>query len=56
MKPVSPPARLEELETQAKQEVDEAVAWALESPRPEPGLEVDGVYAASNWNTDGRLS
>src|SRR4051812_35482218 len=48
--------RLEELEQQAKREVDEAVAWALESPRPEPGAEIEDVYAPSEWTASGRLS
>jgi TPP-dependent pyruvate/acetoin dehydrogenase alpha subunit len=49
-------ARLEELEALAKREVDEAVEWALASPRPEPGQEVEDVYAPSDWTADGRLS
>ena len=38
----TPARRLEELEAQAKAEVDAAVEWALESPRPEPGQDDPG--------------
>jgi TPP-dependent pyruvate/acetoin dehydrogenase alpha subunit len=48
--------RLEELETRAKQDVDEAVEWALESPRPEPGAELEDVYTPSDWTAPGRLA
>jgi TPP-dependent pyruvate/acetoin dehydrogenase alpha subunit len=51
-----PGGRLEELEAQAKAEVDAAVEWALESPRPEPGQEIEDVYAPSDWTASGRLS
>jgi TPP-dependent pyruvate/acetoin dehydrogenase alpha subunit len=49
-------SRLEELEQQAKADVDAAVAWALEAPRPEPGQEIEDVYAPSDWTAPGRLS
>jgi pyruvate dehydrogenase E1 component alpha subunit len=49
-------ARLEELEQQAQREVDQAVEWALEQPRPEPGREVEDVYTPSDWTDSGRLS
>jgi pyruvate dehydrogenase E1 component alpha subunit len=52
----APASRLEELEAQAKAEVDAAVEWALESPRPEPGQEIEDVYAPSEWTAPGRLS
>src|SRR5436190_1041654 len=52
----TPGSRLEELEAQAKAEVDAAVEWALESPRPEPGQEIEDVYAPSEWTAPGRLS
>jgi TPP-dependent pyruvate/acetoin dehydrogenase alpha subunit len=48
--------RLRELEARAKRSVDEAVEWALASPRPEPGEEVEDVYAPSEWTAGGRLS
>jgi TPP-dependent pyruvate/acetoin dehydrogenase alpha subunit len=49
-------SRLEKLEAQAKAEVDAAVAWALEAPRPEPGQELEDVYAPSDWSAPGRLA
>jgi TPP-dependent pyruvate/acetoin dehydrogenase alpha subunit len=48
--------RLEELEARAKQDVDTAVEWALASPRPEAGAELEDVYAPSDWTRWGRLS
>jgi TPP-dependent pyruvate/acetoin dehydrogenase alpha subunit len=48
--------RLEEIEAQAKQDVDEAVEWALESPRPEAGAELEDVYTPSEWTAAGRLA
>jgi len=51
-----PESRLQELEARAKQEVEDAVAWALESPRPAAGQEVEDVYAPSDWTAPGRLS
>jgi acetoin:2,6-dichlorophenolindophenol oxidoreductase subunit alpha len=49
-------ARLEELEASAKKDVDAAVEWALASPRPEAGAELEDVYAPSHWTRWGRLS
>src|SRR5262249_15053884 len=49
-------SRLTELEAQAKAEVHEAAEWALASPRPEPGQEIEDVYAPSDWTAPGRLS
>jgi TPP-dependent pyruvate/acetoin dehydrogenase alpha subunit len=51
-----PRARCEALERQAAQEVDDAVRFALDSPRPEPGTERDDVYAPAEWLRPGRLS
>jgi TPP-dependent pyruvate/acetoin dehydrogenase alpha subunit len=48
--------RLVELEEQARQEVDEAVEFALASPRPEPGQELEDVYAPAPWLSPGRLA
>jgi acetoin:2,6-dichlorophenolindophenol oxidoreductase subunit alpha len=48
--------RLREVEARAKRAVDEAVEWALASPRPEAGEEVEDVYAPSEWTAAGRLS
>jgi TPP-dependent pyruvate/acetoin dehydrogenase alpha subunit len=48
--------RLGELEQQAKADVDGAVEWALEAPRPDPGQEIEDVYAPSDWTAPGRLS
>jgi len=50
------PARLDELEAQARREIEEAVEFALASPRPEPGEEIEDVYAPSTWTTPGRLA
>jgi len=49
-------SRLEELEAQAKADVDAAVEWALEAPRPEPAQEIGAVYARREWTSPGRLS
>jgi pyruvate dehydrogenase E1 component alpha subunit len=51
-----PEERLEEIEQQARREVDEAVEWALASPRPQAGAEIEDVYAPSDWTASGRLS
>ena len=48
--------RLVELEEQARREVEEAVEFALASPRPEPGQELEDVYAPAPWLTPGRLA
>jgi acetoin:2,6-dichlorophenolindophenol oxidoreductase subunit alpha len=49
-------ARLEEIEQQAKRDVEEAVEFALASPRPEPEAALEDVYAPADWLTAGRLS
>lgn len=49
-------ARLEELETQARADVDVAVEFALASPRPDPETAVEDVYAPSDWTARERLS
>jgi acetoin:2,6-dichlorophenolindophenol oxidoreductase subunit alpha len=50
------PARLEQIEEQAKRDVDEAVEFALASPRPEPEAALEDVYAPADWLTPGRLA
>ena len=50
------PARLEELEQQARRDVEEAVEFALASSRPEPGAALEDVFAPADWTTVGRLS
>ncbi len=50
------PSRLEELEEQAKRDVEEAVEFALASPRPEPEAALEDVYAPADWLTPGRLA
>ena len=50
------PARLELIEEQAKRDVDEAVEFALASPRPEPGAALEDVFAPADWLTPGRLA
>jgi TPP-dependent pyruvate/acetoin dehydrogenase alpha subunit len=50
------PARLEEIEAQAKRDVEEAVEFALASPRPEPEAALEDVYAPADWLTAGRLA
>jgi TPP-dependent pyruvate/acetoin dehydrogenase alpha subunit len=50
------PARLEQIEEQARREVDEAVEFALASPRPEPEAALEDVYAPAEWLTPGRLA
>jgi TPP-dependent pyruvate/acetoin dehydrogenase alpha subunit len=50
------PARLEQIEEQAKREVEEAVEFAQASPRPEPEAALEDVYAPADWLTPGRLS
>jgi pyruvate dehydrogenase E1 component alpha subunit len=49
-------ARCDELESQARQELEDAVKFALASPPPEPGTERDDVYAPADWLTPERLS
>jgi len=50
------PARLEVIEQQAKRDVDEAVEFALASPRPEAGAALEDVYAPADWLSPGRLA
>ena len=50
------PARLEEIEQQAKHDVADAVEFALASPRPEPEAALEDVYAPADWLTPGRLA
>jgi TPP-dependent pyruvate/acetoin dehydrogenase alpha subunit len=50
------PARLEEIEEQARGDVDEAVEFALASPRPEPDTALEDVYAPADWLVPGRLA
>ena len=50
------PARLEQIEEQARRDVEEAVEFALASPRPEPEAALEDVYAPADWLTPGRLS
>ena len=49
-------ARLEAIEEQAKRDVEEAVEFALASPRPEPEAALEDVYAPADWLTAGRLA
>ncbi len=50
------PARLEQLEEQARQDVAGAVEFALASPRPEPEAALEDVFAPADWLTPGRLA
>ncbi len=50
------PARLEQIEEQARQDVEEAVEFALASPRPEPEAALEDVFAPADWLTPGRLA
>ncbi len=50
------PARLEAIEEKARRDVEEAVEFALASPRPEPEAAIEDVYAPADWLTPGRLS
>jgi TPP-dependent pyruvate/acetoin dehydrogenase alpha subunit len=50
------PARLEEIEEQARRDVEEAVEFALASPRPDPETALEDVYAPADWLTPGRLA
>jgi pyruvate dehydrogenase E1 component alpha subunit len=49
-------AELEQLAAQAKADVDDAAAWALDSPYPEPSESIEDVYAPAEWLTPGRLA
>ena len=50
------PARLEQIEEQARQDVAAAVEFALASPRPEPEAALEDVFAPADWLTPGRLA
>jgi TPP-dependent pyruvate/acetoin dehydrogenase alpha subunit len=50
------PERLDELEEQARRDVEEAVEFALASPRPEGEAALEDVYAPADWLEPGRLS
>ena len=50
------PHRLEQIEEQARGDVEEAVEFALASPRPEPESALEDVFAPAEWATAGRLS
>jgi acetoin:2,6-dichlorophenolindophenol oxidoreductase subunit alpha len=50
------PARLEQIEEQARRDVEEAVEFALASPRPEPEAALEDVYAPADWLAPGRLA
>ena len=50
------PATLEQIEQQAKDDVDDAVEFAVASPRPEPEAALEDVYAPADWLTPGRLA
>jgi pyruvate dehydrogenase E1 component alpha subunit len=49
-------ARLEQIEEQARNDVEDAVEFALASPRPEPEAALEDVYAPADWLTPGRLA
>ena len=48
--------RLEQIEEEARTDVETAVEFALASPRPEPESALEDVYAPAEWATSGRLS
>jgi TPP-dependent pyruvate/acetoin dehydrogenase alpha subunit len=50
------PARLEQIEEQSRRDVEEAVEFALASPRPAPEAALEDVYAPAEWLTPGRLA
>jgi TPP-dependent pyruvate/acetoin dehydrogenase alpha subunit len=50
------PARLEQIEEQGRRDVEEAVEFALASPRPESEAALEDVFAPAEWLTPGRLS
>jgi TPP-dependent pyruvate/acetoin dehydrogenase alpha subunit len=49
-------ARLEQIEEQARSDVEAAVEFALASPRPEPEAALEDVFAPAEWLTPGRLA
>jgi TPP-dependent pyruvate/acetoin dehydrogenase alpha subunit len=50
------PARLEQIEERGRRDVEEAVEFALASPRPESEAALEDVFAPAEWLTPGRLS
>ncbi len=48
--------RLDEIEAQARAEVEEAVRFALDSPAPEAEEAFEDVYAPAPWNATGTLA
>src|SRR5581483_4432334 len=50
------PARLEQIEEQARQDVAAAVEFALASPRPDPEAAIEDVFAPAEWLVPGRLA
>ncbi len=48
--------RLDEIEARAKQDVEDALEFALASPKPEPSEAFEDVYAPAAWLTEGRLA
>lgn len=48
--------RLEQIEEEARRDVEAAVEFALASPRPEPESALEDVFAPAEWATAGRLS
>ena len=48
--------RLEEIEMRANQDVEDALEFALASPKPEPSQAFEDVYAPAPWLTQGRLA
>jgi TPP-dependent pyruvate/acetoin dehydrogenase alpha subunit len=50
------PVRLEQIEEQGRRDVEEAVEFAIASPRPEPEAALEDVYAPADWLTPGRLA
>ena len=48
--------RLDEIEAQARVEVEEAVRFALDSPAPEAVEAFEDVYAPAPWNALGTLA
>jgi TPP-dependent pyruvate/acetoin dehydrogenase alpha subunit len=49
-------SRLEEIEEEARLDVEAAVEFALASPGPEPESALEDVFAQAEWATAGRLS
>lgn len=50
------PGRLDAIEQRARQDVEEAVEFALASPRPDPSAALEDVFAPAPWLTEGRLA